>query len=388
MRFEFTEEQNQFRAEVRAFLEREVPPEKQAVYGVDTEESYRFSRSLSKKLADKGWLAIGWPKEYGGGGRSQVEQAILNEEMGYRRVPRCGAAGLGVVGPGLRRFGTEEQKQKYLPPIARSEVEYCQGFTEPNAGSDLGSLELRAIRDGDEYVVNGTKMFTTAGLRADYIYLMARTDPEAPKHRGISLFILDAHTPGVTRNPLPYINGTVAAFMHFDNARIPTSCLIGEENRGWYHAMTSLDFERSEVELYSVVKRTFDEFVAFCKTTRYNGKLLWEDPVTKHKLAETRVGMEVWRLLCWRIVWLQSTGVVPNDETSISFLYGVEQRLRFAQLAMQLLGPYGTLLHDSQWAPMMGNIQGLSRESLHMHGGGTTEVHRNIIAGRGLGLPR
>ena len=388
MDFALAQEQKGFRDDVRAFLQREVPPEKQMVFGRDSEDQHQFALSLSKKLADKGWLTISWPEEYGGGGRGQVEQAILNEEMGYLRVPRAGNTGLNLVGPSLMRFGTEEQRKKYMPPIARVQVEYCQGFSEPNVGSDLGSLELRATRDGDEYVLNGTKMFTGSGFRASYIYMLARTDPNAPKHRGISLFIVDLNTPGITRSPLPYINGTIAAITHFEEARIPVTCLLGEENRGWYHAMTTLDLERSGIERYAGVRRTFDEFVDFCKTTLYNGRLLWEDPVIKHKLAEIRVGMEVWRLLCWKIVWLQSTGALPNAETSVAFLYGTEERFRFAQTAMQVLGPYGTLLHGSERAPMVGNIQGIYRESLHMHGAGTTEVHRNIIAQRGLGMPR
>ena len=388
MDFEFAEDQRRFREELRAFLEAEVPPERQEVYGADSEEQYQFGRALARKLAARDWLAVGWPKEYGGGGRSQIEQAILSHEMGYWRAPRTGTIGLGFVGPALMKFGTDDQKKKYVPDIARGEAEYCQGFSEPNAGSDLGALELRAVRDGDNYVLNGTKMFTSHAFSADYIYLLARTDPEAPKHRGISLFIADVKTPGITFRPLPYINGGMAAQTYFDDLRLPASCLIGEENRGWYHAMTTLDYERSGIHRYAGVRRTFDDFVEFCKTTRYNGRVLSEDPIVRHKLADLRVGMEVWGLLCWKVSWMQSSGAVPNAETSVAFLHGTEERLKFAQAAMQVLGPFGTLRHDSRWAPMVGNIEGIHRESMHLHGAGTTEVHRNIIALRGLGLPR
>ena len=388
MNFEFTEDQRRFRNDLRSFLESAVPPERQEVFGTETEEQYRYGRSISRVLADRGWLTIGWPKEYGGGGHGQIEQGILNEELGYRRVPRTGNAGLSIVGPALMKFGTEEQKTQYIPPIARAEVEYCQGFSEPNAGSDLASLELRAIRGADEYVLNGTKTFTSRAHRADYIYALARTDPEAPKHKGLSLFIAATKTPGISFRPLPYISGEMAAQTFFDDVRLPVSALIGQENQGWYHAMTTLDYERSGLSRYGGVRRTFDDFVEFCKGARRDDKALVEYPVVRYKLAETRVGMEAWRLLCWKVAWLQSIGNVPNAEASVAFLYGTEERLRFAQAAMQILGRHGTLRHGSKWAPMLGAIEGIHRESMHLHGAGTTEIHRNIIAQRGLGLPR
>ncbi len=388
MNFEITGEQKRFREEVHDFLQQEVPQETQEVFGIDTEEGYRFGRELARKLASKRWLAVGWPEEHGGGGKGPIEQAVLNEEMGYHMVPRTGTVGLGFVGPALIHFGTPEQKERYLPPIANGEVEYCQGFSEPNVGSDLASLELKAERDGDDYVLNGTKMFTSYAYHANYIYLLARTDPQAAKHRGISLFIADLATPGISLSPLPYINGAMAAQTHFDNVRLPATALIGDEHRGWYHAMTTLDYERSGLERYGRTRRAFDDFVEYCKDVGSNGNPLTDSPAAKHKLAQIRVGMEQWRLLCWNVVWLQSTGAVPNAEASVAFLHGTEERLRFAQGAMEILGPFGVLRHDSRWAPFRGTIEGIHRESMHLHGAGTTEIHRNIIAQRGLGLPR
>jgi len=286
-------------------------------------------------------------------------------------------------------FGTQDQKDRYLGPIARAEVEYCQGFSEPNVGSDLASLELRAERDGDEYVLNGSKMFTSYAFHADYMYLLARTDPDAQKHRGISMFIADLKTPGISLTPLPYINGEMAAQTHFDNVRLPLSCLIGEENRGWYHAMTTLDFERSGLWRYANVRRVFDDFVEFCQASAPDGgQPLAEHPLVRHQMAQRRLGMETWKLLCWNVAWMQSSGAVPNSEASVAFLYGCEERLRFAEMAMELLGPYATLRHGSPLAPLRGNIEGIHREAMHLHGAGTTEIHRNIIAQRGLGMPR
>ena len=386
MDFDLTPDQESFRQDVRSFLEREVPPERQAIFGVEGEEQYEFARAIDRKLAERGWLVVSWPERYGGGGRTQIEHAVLSEEMGYRRAPSTGNVGRGYVGPALMEFGTAEQKEKYLPPIARAEVQYCQGFSEPNAGSDLAGLELRAVREGDEYAISGTKMFTSYADHADYIYLLARTDSDAPRHRGISLFIVDVNTPGVSFRPLPYINGDMAAQTYFDDVRVPASCLIGEENQGWYYAMTTLDYERSGLERYAGVRRTFDDFVDYCKTFPTPGQP--DKAMLRHRLAEVRVGMEAWRLLCWNVAWLQSTGAVPNAEASVAFLYGTEQRLRFSQMAMEALGPYGTLGNESELAPLMGAIEGIHRESMHLHGAGTCEIHRNIIAQRGLGMPR
>ena len=388
MRFSFTEEQQQFRQEVSDFLQAEVTPEYQTVFGSFSEKQYWFSRDLYRRLAEKGWLTIGWPREYGGGGKTFLEQSILDEQIGYHRVQRVGITGLNFAGPAIIKFGTEAQKARYLPPIARGDAEYCQGFTEPDAGSDLASLQMRAEADGDHFVLNGSKMFTSYYAHADYIYLLARTDPDAPKHRGISLFIVEMDTPGVTTQPLPYINGEVAAQTYFDNVRVPRSCLVGEENQGWYHAMTTLDYERAGLERYARVRRAFDDFVDFCKSTPHGDGALGEDAVVRHMLAKVKAGLEGWGVLCWKVAWMQSRGQVPNAEASIAFLYGTQQRLFFAQQAMEILGRMGTLTSDSASAPIQGQIEGLSRESLHTHGAGTMEIHRNIIAQRGLGLPR
>ena len=389
MDFDFTGEQIQFRSELRQFLNAEVPLDQQEVFGNLTEEQYQFGREINRKLAARGWLAVGWPEEHGGGGKGPIEQGIVAEDLGYWRVPKSGSIGLGIVGPAIMVFGTQDQIDRYLPPIAKAEVEYCQGFSEPNVGSDLGSLELRAERDGDDYVLNGSKMFTSYAFHADYMYLLARTDPLAQKHRGISLFIADLKAPGISLEPLPYINGEMAAQTFFDDVRLPVSCLIGEENRGWYHAMTTLDYERSGLARYASVRRVFDDFVEFCQGPAPDGgRPLAEHPLVRHQLALRRVGIETWKLLCWNVAWMQSSGMVPNAEASVAFLYGSEERLRFAEMAMEVLGPYATLRTGSPLAPMLGNIEGIHRESMHLHGAGTTEIHRNIIAQRGLGLPR
>ena len=383
MHFSFSEEQESFRRELSNFLRQEMSPRYETLIGSYSEEQHAFGDALARKLAEKGWLAVGWPEEYAGGGKTAIEQAILDDLLGYLRVPKVGLIGLNFAGPAILRFGSPEQKAGLLPPIARGQVQFCQGFSEPNAGSDLASLQTRAVRDGDEYVITGAKMFTSYYAHADYIYLLARTNPDAPKHRGISLFIFNVHTPGVTFQPLHYINEEVAAITYLDNVRVPATALVGEENQGWYHAMTTLDFERAGLFRYATTRRVFDDFVDYC---RNNG--VKQDPVAKRRLAELNVGMEGWRWLCWKVAWAQAQGELPNAEASVAFLHGTELRLKFAQTAMDILGPYGVLTADDELAPIQGAIEGLSRESLHLHGAGTTQVHRNIIAQRGLGLPR
>ena len=198
MRFRFTQEQHQFRQEVSDFLRQEMSPEYETVFGTFSEEKYWFSRDLFRRLAERRWLTVGWPEEYGGGGKTFLEQSILDEQIGYHKVQRVGITGINFAGPAIIKFGTPEQKARYLPPIARGDAEYCQGFTEPDAGSDLASLQMRAEADGDHFVLNGSKMFTSYYAHADFIYLLARTDPDAPKHRGISLFIVEMDTPGIS----------------------------------------------------------------------------------------------------------------------------------------------------------------------------------------------
>jgi len=388
VRFQFTEEQARFRQELSDFLDQEVLPHMQTVFGAWSKEQYQFGRQLYKKMAQRHWPTIGWPVEYGGGGKTFVEQSIFDEQIGYHRVPRVCITSLNFAGPALMRFGSEEQKINYLRPIASTDVDYCQGFSEPDAGSDLASLQMRAEKDGDDYILNGSKIFTSYYLHADYIYLLARTNQDLPKHKGISLYIVDCKTPGITFQDLPFINGEFAAQTFFDNVRAPHFCLIGEENQGWYYAMTTLDYERAGLERYARTRRTFDDFVELCKNTRDNGKPLSEDAIVRHKLAESKMNFETWKWLCWKVAWMQSQGLVPNAEASIAFLHGTDVRFKFAQAAMEILGFYGSLTPECDLAPLQGAIEGLSRESLHLHGAGTMEIHRNIIAQRGLGLPR
>ncbi|RMF85310.1 MAG: acyl-CoA dehydrogenase, partial [Nitrospinota bacterium] len=329
-------------------------------------------------------------KEYGGEGRSHVEMAIFNEEAGYFHVPMVGyALTVNVVGNSIITFGTEEQKREYLPRIARGEILFCQGFSEPGSGSDLASLQTQAVEDGDEYVINGQKIYTSNAHIADYIFLLARTDPNVPKHKGLSLFVVPMDAPGVSIRPLYTLGGVRLNQTFLENVRVPRKNLIGEKNRGWYHATTALDFERSGAGRVGYGRRILEMLVQYTKETRRNGQPLSKDPVIRQKLAQMEIELEVARLIAYRVASMQSRGLIPNHEASMSKLYGTEYLKRLANVGMEILGPYSSLQTGSKWVPLRGKIEALARTSL---GGtiaaGTSEIQRYIIAGRGLGLPR
>lgn len=390
MRFSFTEAQEKFRQELKEFFEREMTPEVMAKLEAQGETANAHSPEIYKKMAEKGWLGLQWPKEYGGEGRSHVEMAIFNEEAGYYQVPMTGyALTVNVVGNSFIAFGTEEQKKEYLPRIARGEILFCQGFSEPGSGSDLASLQTQAVEDGDEYVINGQKIFTTNAHIADYIFLLARTDPNVPKHKGLSLFVVPMNAPGVSVKPLYTLGGGRVNQTFFEDVRIPRKNLIGEKNRGWYHATTTLDFERSGAGRVGHARRILEGLIQYVKETKRNGYPLSKDPIIRQKLAQMEIELEVVRLIAYRVASMQSRGLIPNHEASMSKVYGSEYLKRLANVGMEILGPYSALQSGSKWAPLHGKIEALTRGAM---GGtiaaGTSEIQRYIIAGRGLGLPR
>jgi len=389
MDFSFTEEEERFRAEVRGFLEKEVTEE--LLRDLEERGEVDFSREFTKKLAKKGWLAMSWPKEYGGGGASMMEQLIFSEELGYHHAP-SGAhrQGINLIGPCLIVHGTEEQKEKHLKAITRGEVVWCQGFSEPNAGSDLASLQCRAVADGDDYVIDGQKVWTTNAHRADWCHLLTRTDPDAPRHRGISYFLVDMKSPGISVRPL--INMLASHDFNevfLDNVRVPKENMIGEKNQGWYVSQTTLNFERSGIAVPASARRTLEQLVEYAKETKRNGKPLAEDPIIRHKLSEMAVEIEVGRMIAYRVAWMQSKGLIPSYEASMSKLYGTELVKSLGDIGMQIMGLYSQLETGSKWVPLRGRIE---RAYLFSLGAtiamGTSEIMKNIIAVRGLELPR
>ncbi|MBI4300847.1 MAG: acyl-CoA dehydrogenase family protein [Chloroflexi bacterium] len=393
MDFRFKPEEEAFRQEVRTFLETEWPAaiEKAGQRRLSREERETLQRSFTKKIIDKGWLAIGWPTEYGGGGKSCVEQMVFKEECAYVRAPAGGGLGVSMVGPSILSHGTEEQKQFFIPKIMKNEMQWCQGFSEPNAGSDLASLQTRAVQDGDDYVINGQKIWTSGAHRADWNFMLARTDPDAPKHRGITYFLIDMkNTPGMTIRPLRNMaGGAEFCEVFYDNVRVPAANILGKKNEGFYVATTTLEFERSSIGSVAGTQRDLEELVDFARETKINGKAIAENQRVRHKLADIAIGIQMVRNLAYRVTWMQTKRMRFMHEASIGKLFLTELMARMANVGMEMIGLYGLLERGSKWAPLRGRLETTYMTYIGFAiGGGTSEIQRNTIATRGLGLPR
>ncbi len=394
MNTHFTQQEEDFRQELQAFLQSELPGDWDPLdqYGDTPEERHAFTRDMASKLADKGWLTLAWPEEYGGQGRSIMEQVIYREEMTYWNVPGTdlGTGAISWVGPVLMLAGTDEQKREHLPPIARAERYWCTLYSEPGSGSDLASLQTSAVRDGDDYIINGQKIWTSSAHIADWGWLAARTNPDAPKHRGISIFVMDMKSPGVTVKPIYNMaGGHDFNEVYFDDVRIPGANLVGQEDRGWYTLAVALDFERSGVGYSANARRTLETLVRYANETERNGAPLSEDPRIRRELAQRFVETEIARWLSYKVAWMQSRDMVPNAEASMSKMYGTELTQRVARTGMETLGMAGTLSQGSKWAPLQGYIQrSYLMSTSSTIAAGTSEIQRNIVAQRGLGLSR
>ena len=387
MNFEFSDEEVSFRKELQSWLKDELKDRPQ---DTDSDGEWAFGLEMRKKLADKGWLTMAWPEEYGGQGVSHMMQVVFAEEMSYHRAPGRDVFGTRMMAPTLMIHGTEEQKKEFLPPVSKGEVQWCQGYSEPESGSDLASLQTRAVEDGDDFIINGTKIWTSSAHRADHIMVLTRTDPDAPKHRGISFLLCDMNTPGLTVNPIINMAGDHGFNMvTFDNVRVPKKNLVGEQNRGWYVGATLLDFERSGVDYSAGGRRVLEELTDYARNNNQNGSLISDNPIMRNRLANLAIEVEVSRLISYNIAWMQGEGLVPNKESSMGKVVGTELQQHLSETGMQMLGLHGQLEPGSKYAPLEGRIE-------HMHltnvsetiQAGTSEIQRNIIATRGLGLPR
>jgi len=387
-----TEEGKKFRQEVRDFLDKELTPE--VLHEVlEQRERYYDSNPVAsqffRKLGAKGWLAPpNWPKEYGGQEFSAAERRIIIEELSSRGIPMLGGGG-GIQGPIIMRHGSEEMKREFLPKIARGEISFSLGYTEPNAGTDLASLETRAVRDGDDYVVNGQKVYSTGAHFSTHHWLAARTNVDAPKHRGISLFVVDLASPGITIRPLWTMAGERTNEVFYDDVRVPSKNLVGEENQGWTYVREALGVERMIMPAMVSAKSIVDELAEYARETKRHGKPLAEDPVVRQSLAQLAIETSIMRLYGNRAAWMMGKGIIPEVEAAIAKVWGNELDQRIANTGMQILGLYSQLEPDSKWAPLKGKIEHLYLFSVHLtYGGGSHELMRNVIATRGMGLPR
>lgn len=390
MEFKFTAEDEEFRTELRAFMKTELPDPWEGAGRYPEDDDWDLNRVIRQKMAEKGWLTMHWPEEYGGQNASPVKSAIYNEEIAYMRAPGRDIFGVRMLGPTLMIHGSEEQKKTHLPSVAKGEIQWCQGYSEPESGSDLASLSTRAVRDGDELVINGAKVWTTMAHRADWIMLLTRTDPDAPKHRGISFVLVDMKSPGVSVRPIINMaGGHEFNQVTFDDVRVPRANVVGDEDRGWYVAVTLLDFERSGIDYSASARRLLDDTKEFATETKRNGLPLIEIPWVRTLMADRYIDCEVARLMAYNVAYMQSQDLIPTKEASMSKVFGSEVVQRVTEAALDILGMYGTLGREDKWAPLNGRVQ---ENWMNAFAGtiaaGTSEIQRNIIAGRGLGLPR
>lgn len=394
MRFCLTPEQAQTEKEIYAYLEKNVTPELISEIinepeGASAEHTPVLNKFVRKLGAD-GWLGIGWPKEYGGQNRSAIEQYIFFDAVnGYYNIP-IPMITLNTVGPTIMALGTQEQKEKILPGILKGEMEICVGYTEPGAGSDLASLKTTAVKDGDEYVINGQKIFSTHADFADYIWLAARTDPNAPKHKGISMFLVKTDIPGIQVHPVTCIGGLKSNIVFYDNVRVSKDSLVGEENQGWKYINRQLAMERVALVPHSRTRRTLKELTEWARNHSIDGRRVIENPWVRNGIAQFTAETEVLRLFNYRVAWQLTQGTVPFAESCMTKVFGSELAQRVNEFALQVFSLYGQLEpFGSELAPGLGSHErNFLMNKVLTFGGGANEVLRDSVAMIGLGLAK
>jgi alkylation response protein AidB-like acyl-CoA dehydrogenase len=382
-----------FRAELRAWLTAHVTDAFREQRTMTFQEKMAVRRAWQKTLFESGWIGIGWPMEYGGRGATLTQESIYHEEMARARAPlAANVIGLNMAGPTLLAVGTPEQKARYLPKILSAEEIWCQGFSEPNAGSDVASLQTRAVREGDHFVVNGQKVWTSYGYVADFCILLVRTDFAVPKHKGLSYLIVDMHSPGVSTRPLVQMTGEAEfAELFFDEVRVPVENLVGSLNQGWMVALTTLMHERATLSFSIIVmfEQRLQALIELSRRSTLHGAPALKDAQARQRLARLYTDVKTFKLNTMRQMATVGQGHLPGPEGSLLKLQWSELNQRLVELAFELEGPYSSLAPDSVEAPFEGRWQ---YEYLRARGNtieaGTSEVQRNIVAERVLGLPR
>jgi alkylation response protein AidB-like acyl-CoA dehydrogenase len=396
MDFKFTPEEEALRKEFDDFFREEMkaaPPQwwisLEAMFGDD--ECWEFHKRVAKKLGAKGWLARAWPREYGGQDASLIEQFIFSEVVGYYKAAGVDPWGVNMLAPTLLVSANDEQKREHLPFIARGERFWTQLWSEPGAGSDLASLVTRAVRDGDDYIINGQKIWTSGAHRADWGFLLARTNPNEKRSRGLSFFLVDMKTPGITVRPILSMEGShLFNEVFFDDVRVPVRNRVGEENQGWLASQMTSNFERSMIALFSLARRELEELVDFCKAQRWGGQVLAENPIVRHRLAQLAIDIDVGRAYSYSVVWSQIKGglIVAGPLAAAAKVLATELMQRLTYTACQIMGQYAQV-KESRWAPMQGRFEKHYQLCVGLNmGGGTSEIMRNLICSLGLGLPR
>lgn len=385
MHLEYTPEQEQLRAEMRATLERVMTPERLAAIG-DNIEGGPAVRDTVRALAQADLLGVGWPKEYGGRGFSAIEQFIFSEEARRVGAP-IPLVTLNTVGPTLMQQGTEEQKRRFLPAILDGSVEFAIGYSEPGAGSDLASIRTTAVRDGDQYVINGQKMFTSGAAYADYIWLAVRTDPNVKKHKGISILIVPTSSPGFSWQPLHTMPGISTFYTFYDNVRVPVSALVGEENQGWQLITTQLNFERAALGNLGALEPLFEKTLRWATDTELDGARVIDQPWVQQALARVEAQVAAYKLVNLRVNAAMTKGVLNMGEASAAKVFGTELTQQVARQLLEVLDGNG--IRRGAQAPLRGALESAYRQAvINTFGGGANEIQRDIIAMAGLGMPR
>jgi|YelNatPaOPRAMG01_1025707.scaffolds.fasta_scaffold10553_4 alkylation response protein AidB-like acyl-CoA dehydrogenase len=391
MDFNYGPEDEAFRQEFRAWLKDNARfGTRGDALSAEREGDWEARVRWHRKLHEGGWMGINWPKEYGGRGASVLQTIIYHEELerAGTAVPFTGM-GISLLGPTLIHWGTEEQKREHLPKILRCDEIWCQGYSEPNAGSDLASLQTRAVEQGDYFIVNGQKVWTSLAHHADWIFLLVRTDPDAPKHKGISYLLVDMRSPGITVRPLVQMTGA-SGFneVFFEDVKVPKKNLVGEKNQGWQVAITTLMFERSSIG-DSGIARDIRELADLAKRVERNGRRAWDDSSVRQKIAEFASEAEALKYTGYRQLTRQLKGLPPGPEGSMMKLASTELNLKVAMFAMELLGTYAPLEADAPFAIDRGkwSFRMLASRAPTIYGG-TNQIQHNIIGERVLGLPK
>ncbi len=393
MDLNLTAEEKRFRDELRSWLEANVPKDWSEWREKPIEESFPYLKAWQRKLYEGGWAAVSWPKEYGGRGASLMQQSIFWEEMSrVEAPPMANSLGLGLIGPTIIAYGTDAQKKRYIPKILSAEEIWCQGFSEPNAGSDLASLQTEARLDGGDYVVNGQKVWTSYGWVGDWCELVVRTDANVPKHKGLTVLLIDMKSPGVDVRPLRQMTGeSEFGEIFFRDVRVPKENVLGRVNDGWNVAVSTLMYERGSygARLHLIFKRNIGRLIELAHTLQRNGRTAAQDPLIRQKLAQCYAEIEIMRLNQMRAFSRITATGVPGPEGSIQKIFWSELNQRVQQLAQELLGPYGQLQAGDPLAPDKGIwAYGYLRTRGNTIEAGTSEVQRNIIGHFVLGLPR
>ena len=388
MEIGYTEEHQALRNELREYYAKLLTPEAEEQlangHGIGPD-----MRRVVKQMATDGWLGIGWPKEWGGQGKGPVEQFIFFDESmrAGAPVPRLT---INTVGPTLMDYGTQEQKEFFLPKILAGDIHFCIGYTEPESGTDLASLQTRAVRDGDEYVINGQKIYTSLAGDADYIWLATRTDPDVAKHKGISMFVVPMDTPGIKVVPMHLLGNHNINYTFYEDVRVPAANLVGGENQGWSLITNQLNHERVTLCSSGIIERAMTDVRAWAQSTKLaDGRRVIDQEWVQVHLARIYARLEFLKLINWKVAWTATQGHLDVADASTIKVFGTEFYLEAFKLMMEIVGQAGYLAKDSPEAVLAGRLEMYARSLVILtFGGGTNEIQRDLIAIFGLGMPR